>query len=458
MKLVSLIEDRKKFDRQARAISKYKKVKETYFDVMYRRKIEQVPGENPRTGTDGVIVKIEKNTKNTESFLKQLVNFFMNDEKRSLLRKDFEKQAEDDKETFRNKLLKSLHRTHKKAADAVPLPALGLVALLPLLLSNKLIDKIYGFFMEEVGGPIENITKTIAGMTGWGAKFLGNMKNTITNVVHKTTEVLSPITPAAASTPIPTSPVYNSRDPIADLIKGDGLIKKPGQKLTMLTGTGRQKAFELIAAEEGDSKPLLTSKIDAGSGGALIGYSGEARGRTRITKEQADRDLYEKIDKITKLATIKLGKKNWAKLNDDQKAAIISQAYNARGIHWSAIKKALDHDNFAEAAREIGAGPTGETSNLHERNPNLVNRRATEEELFAHGDLKTKHIVQPAPDITPVPRSTGAALMSAPPSKNNQTVAPVVIVNNTNNIQQGEQPDATSFAPQNVDSPYHMTN
>jgi lysozyme len=103
---------------------------------------------------------------------------------------------------------------------------------------------------------------------------------------------------------------------------------------------------------------------------------------TRFTRTQAELTLSYDIENRFKKSIIGvLTQKNWDKLNDNQKAAIMSYSYNAGAgtLKSRGIVKSITQNNFKEAASQISAGPITSNGKVL---PGLVSRRKTEAKIF----------------------------------------------------------------------------
>jgi GH24 family phage-related lysozyme (muramidase)/LAS superfamily LD-carboxypeptidase LdcB len=103
---------------------------------------------------------------------------------------------------------------------------------------------------------------------------------------------------------------------------------------------------------------------------------------TTFTKVQAQLTLTYDINNRFKKSIIGvLGQKNWDKLNDNQKAAIMSYSYNsgAGTLKKRGIVESITKNNFKQAASQIAAGPITSDGKVL---PGLVSRRKTEAKIF----------------------------------------------------------------------------
>jgi lysozyme len=103
---------------------------------------------------------------------------------------------------------------------------------------------------------------------------------------------------------------------------------------------------------------------------------------TTFTKVQAEITLSYDINNRFKKSIIGvLGQKNWDKLNDNQKAAIMSYSYNAGEgtLKSRGIVESITKNNFKQAASQIAAGPITSKGKVI---PGLVSRRKTEAKIF----------------------------------------------------------------------------
>lgn len=160
-----------------------------------------------------------------------------------------------------------------------------------------------------------------------------------------------------------------------------------------LTGTWEEIAknlligFETFIAEPKEDEGTLR----AGYGTSKILVNNKLQdviSTTRFTPQTAEATLVYEIKNVYGKQVINdLGEENWKKLNDTQKAALVSLSYNAGAYFIQAreygkrIKSYISQNNFAAAAREIANGPkTGaKTGKVY---PALQRRRQIEAEVF----------------------------------------------------------------------------
>jgi len=169
-------------------------------------------------------------------------------------------------------------------------------------------------------------------------------------------------------------------------------------------------------------------KIDLGGEGkdimiprGTIGYT-----QTKVTREQAQALLEKDLPKYEELAKKPLGD-SWNKLNDNQKAALISYAYNT-GSTDSLVKKglktAIDSGDVDAAAKIIAE--KGIATSRGKPVEGLKKRRAEEAKLFAtpmqaqEGDALAKvsadaAAAAAAPPPAPTPPQVAVAQPSPPP-------------------------------------------
>jgi GH24 family phage-related lysozyme (muramidase) len=125
---------------------------------------------------------------------------------------------------------------------------------------------------------------------------------------------------------------------------------------------------------------------------------------TTITKEQAQKLLKMDMPKYEGQAKKDLGDSTWSKLNDNQKAALTSYAYNVGSLKGlNGLKTAIDSGDTNKASEIIRNGIATEQGRPH---PVLKARRAREADLFLSNS--------PISTVAPIPQS-GAVL-------NNQSV------------------------------------
>ena len=107
---------------------------------------------------------------------------------------------------------------------------------------------------------------------------------------------------------------------------------------------------------------------------------------TTLTKDEAKVLLQSDLPKYEKLAADPLGPEAWSKLNQDQKTALISYAYNTgstQSLVNAGLKDAVLKGNSAKAAEIIST--KGIKTSDGKFNPGLEKRRLSEGALFAGG-------------------------------------------------------------------------
>lgn len=170
-------------------------------------------------------------------------------------------------------------------------------------------------------------------------------------------------------------------------------IKPTNDQITMinsLSGTWDKRATTFIKKFEGFSEK---TKLDAGTyrGGygtdIIITYPGapevKVTSQTTYTQQTADLTLQYDISNRFRTSVIGvLGQTNWDKLNDNQKAAIISYSYNAGAgtLKTRGIVDAITKNNYKLASQAIFDGPITEKGKgvLN----GLIRRRKSESILF----------------------------------------------------------------------------
>lgn len=169
-------------------------------------------------------------------------------------------------------------------------------------------------------------------------------------------------------------------------------INTPGSIKLSLDGNWLDIAFRYISEQE---KFTPTAKWDqnafrGGYGTDKIMKNGQiqkADQNTTWTKQEAEETLKYQIQEFAKNIAKDLGQTNWDKLNDRQKAALVSLGYNVgpyyirKKPYGQKIKQSIINNDYETAAREIENGPkTGAGSG--KVYPGLVKRRKEESDLF----------------------------------------------------------------------------
>jgi lysozyme len=177
---------------------------------------------------------------------------------------------------------------------------------------------------------------------------------------------------------------------------GDGGVSGvPVSKIIdSLTGDWVERSKLIITSFEGFvAKPFYDSNAWRGGYGTdnIIISEGSQPSKvtsaTRFTRTQAELTLSYDIENRFKKSIIGvLTQKNWDKLNDNQKAAIMSYSYNAGAgtLKSRGIVKSITQNDFKQAASQISAGPitSKDRNGVRKTLPGLVSRRKTEAKIF----------------------------------------------------------------------------
>jgi GH24 family phage-related lysozyme (muramidase) len=176
-----------------------------------------------------------------------------------------------------------------------------------------------------------------------------------------------------------------------------------------LSGDYRNRAFAFIASKEQFTEVATNDegKFRLGYGTDKIldnGQLRDVRAGDKTTPEAAKQLLLSQIQNDYEKRVIRaISQSDFDKLNANQKAALISYAYNVGNIS-SSIAIAIKQGKLEEAAAQIQGGPTtGQQSGFLE---GLAIRREQEAALFLTpvGNPPSKfNLTQPAPNLTKPP-------------------------------------------------------
>jgi GH24 family phage-related lysozyme (muramidase) len=182
------------------------------------------------------------------------------------------------------------------------------------------------------------------------------------------------------------------------IVKEEGLPKggkayfdPPGQKKLVSIGYGHQ---------------IKDSEYNSGfiqAGNESIPISGERGIDTVLSKTQSQKLLEMDLPKYEKAAAAPLGEA-WSKLNDEQKASLISYAYNTGGtasLVKQGLKDAIMAGDFSKAGNIISQKGIRTAGGVE--NATLVKRRQHEGDLFASSG---------SPSATPPSPSSGTVVAS----------------------------------------------
>jgi GH24 family phage-related lysozyme (muramidase) len=176
-----------------------------------------------------------------------------------------------------------------------------------------------------------------------------------------------------------------------------------------ISGDYRNRAFAFIA-----SKEQFTEVATNDEGRKRLGYGTDqifdngqlrdVRPGDRTTPEAAKQVLIDQIKNDYEKRVIRdIGQSNFDKLNANQKAALISYAYNVGNVS-SSIVTAIKQGKLEEAATQIQSGPiTGQQSGVLQ---GLILRREQEAALFltpVENPPSKFNISQPPPNLKKLP-------------------------------------------------------
>ena len=218
----------------------------------------------------------------------------------------------------------------------------------------------------------------------------------------------SPMISSAATSKTSPSPVSSGGSTSSYIQKASEMIVKeeglpkggkayfdpPGQKKLVSIGYGHQ---------------IKDSEYKSGfiqAGNESIPISGERGIDTVLSKTQSQKLLEMDLPKYEKAAAAPLGEA-WSKLNDEQKASLISYAYNTGGtasLVKQGLKDAIMAGDFSKAGNIISQKGIRTAGGVE--NATLVKRRQHEGALFASSGSSS-------PSTSPSKPSSGSAVASA---------------------------------------------
>ena len=231
----------------------------------------------------------------------------------------------------------------------------------------------------------------------------------------------SPMLSSAATSKTSPSPVSSGGSTSSYIQKASEMIVKeeglpkggkayfdpPGQKQLVSIGYGHQ---------------IKDSEYKSGfiqAGNESIPISGERGIDTVMSKTQSQKLLEMDLPKYEQAAAAPLGEA-WSKLNDEQKASLISYAYNTGGtasLVKRGLKDAIMAGDFSKAGNIISEKGIRTAGGVE--NATLVKRRQHEGALFASSGSSS-------PSTSPSKPSSGSAVASASTSVSDQKMAAMI--------------------------------
>lgn len=201
------------------------------------------------------------------------------------------------------------------------------------------------------------------------------------------------VTPKQSKQPAPSQPL--PRPPVVEKPS----IQQPSASAPSSITTETIKKFEgkyfekatwdNIAYGIGYGHLILPEEIKQGfidvGDGERVAVTGEGGKNTTITKEQAEKLLAKDVSKFEKQTAASMGEA-WSKLNESQKAALVSYAYNIGSVQSliaAGLKKEIMAGNMEAAAKIIEE--KGVRTEKKKFSPGLANRRKSEAQLFRSG-------------------------------------------------------------------------
>ena len=156
-----------------------------------------------------------------------------------------------------------------------------------------------------------------------------------------------------------------------------------------LTESWLTPAFNFIAAREGF---IDVAKIDTDNrfrGGYGSDIKVQANGEvnlvtstTTFTRQEGERTLKYNLIRFKNGVIGQIGQSRWEKLTDNQKAALVSYAYNAGAgalATWNIAKAIITNQPASQVAEFISIGPITSNNSII---PGLITRRELEAQLY----------------------------------------------------------------------------
>jgi len=147
-------------------------------------------------------------------------------------------------------------------------------------------------------------------------------------------------------------------------------------------------AFQFISAKEG-FEPVAKFDVNRFRGGygsdvkvLANGEIASVTSATTFTREEGERTLKYNLTRFQRGVIDQIGQSNWDKLNDRQKAALVSYAYNAGAgalATWNIKKAIITNQSASQIAQFIATGPVTAGGEVLK---GLITRRAEEAKLF----------------------------------------------------------------------------
>ena len=155
-----------------------------------------------------------------------------------------------------------------------------------------------------------------------------------------------------------------------------------------LTESWLTPAFNFIAAREGfiDVARFDTNRFRGGYGSDIkVQANGEVNSvtsTTTFTRQEGERTLKYNLIRFKNGVIGQIGQSRWEKLTDNQKAALVSYAYNAGAgalATWNIAKAIITNQSASQVAEFISIGPITSNNSII---PGLITRRELEAQLY----------------------------------------------------------------------------
>jgi GH24 family phage-related lysozyme (muramidase) len=225
----------------------------------------------------------------------------------------------------------------------------------------------------KVGFVVVGLTHTLQN-NEWLTQIRGQMIRLRDNTQYGKTVALKTINPAFPAPALQSSPA-----PTVDISSIN------------LNQAWSRIAFDYIASKETfkEAAYLDVDKFRVGYGSDLVYLAPDASGNseavpvtstTRVTLADATRTLQIRIQEFANVVIRQIGQSNWDKLKDNQKAALVSFAYNVGSLD-SYIIKAIKANNSTAVVAEFIRNGTATIKRVPSEG--LKTRRAEEAQLYS---------------------------------------------------------------------------